>query len=92
MLAGFRSRERRTGHVIERQIGLTVLGEARVEEPCNVRMIQARENLALARKALARHSTLQRRVDEFEGHLAREQAVGALREPHAPHSAVPEER
>jgi hypothetical protein len=69
--------ERLTGHVIEREVGLTVPSKARVEKPRNVRMIQARENLALARGALAHHAALERRVDELQGYPAREQAVGA---------------
>ena len=85
-------RQGRTGHVIEREVGLTVLGKPRVEEPRNVRMIQARKNLALAGEALAHHATLEGRVDELQGHLSGEQAVGALREPYAPHAPVAEER
>src|ERR1700683_2522929 len=84
--------ERCSRYILERQIGLVILGNSRIEQPRDIRMSQARENLSLTREAFRNCPADQRRVHELKSHLTRKQAIDAFGQPYAAHSSTPQER
>ncbi len=68
--------------VFEREIGTPVFVDAGVVEPRDVRVLEAGENLALARDALLDAAIHQAQVRQLERHLALDGAVDALGQPH----------
>ena len=78
--------------VLENQIGLARGRDASVEQLRNVRMRQARKDVALASKSLRTTSAQHSQVDELDRHLPLEPAVVALRQPDASHAAAADRR
>ncbi len=74
-------------HVLHRQVRQAVGIDAGVVQARDVRMFQARENVALAGEALFQIATHARERGEFQGHVAIEGTVGAFRQPHLGHAA-----
>ena len=79
--------EQLTLHVLHRQEGQAVGIDAGVVQPRNMRMLQTRENVALAEEALFQIVAHARHRRQLQGHLAVERAVRALRQPHFGHAA-----
>ena len=82
------SRDGCADNVLECQVGLTLVRHARIQQAGDVGMIQTRQDFALARKPLGNDAAQERRMNQLESHLAFEQPVGALGQPHAAHSPV----
>jgi len=81
--------------VLEDQVRLRRGRYAGVDEASDVRMAQPREQAALALESLlaARWAGAhQREIEQLDGDAALEAPVGALREPDAPHPAMPDRR
>ena len=72
--------------VLEREIRPAVLGDARVIQASDVRMLERREDLALLSRALGE---LRQRppVRQLQRDLSPQDAVGALRQPYGAHAA-----
>ncbi len=75
---------------LEREPGLAVVGDAGVIQPRDVRVLERREDLALARQALGQPRALPRAVRQLQRDAALLQQVGALGQPHAGHAAAAE--
>ena len=80
-------RDRFACHIFQRQIRLVVGADARIEQACDMRMAQAREDLPLAGEALAQIGVGQPRTQQFQRDPALVQPVGAARQPHLAHAA-----
>ena len=80
--------ERRATHELHREIGPAVLGDAAVEQPRDVGVLEARQDLALAHEALAHRVRADAAPDQLERHLLLERAVGAFGEVDGPHAAA----
>ena len=76
--------------VFEREIRLMVVAHARVEQARDVRMRQAREDLAFAGEAQAQVRIDQARAQQLQRDAALIQAVGARGQPHLAHAAFAE--
>lgn len=74
--------------VLEGEIGLPVFGKAGVEQLRDVRVIQTREDLALAGHALAHRSSHQHRMDELQRDPSREEPIDPLGEPNRAHASL----
>ncbi len=75
-------------HVFHGEVRPAVGGDAAVEEARDVRVLKARENLALAEKAPQNLSAVRPAADQLECDLLFELAVGAIREEHTAHATV----
>ncbi len=85
-------RQRRTGDILQRQVGLSVFGYAGIEQACDVGMTQAREDLAFASESLRHDPIHQGRVHEFQSDTTRKQSIRTLGEPDTSHPAPSDER
>ena len=72
----------------QHQVGLAVLAEAGIQQPGDVRMLQPRQDLALAVEALAQARVGVARVQQLQRHLPPVQPVGTLGQPHLAHAAL----
>src|SRR5439155_18067707 len=84
------ARDRLAFDIFEREPGLPVLRDAGVEQPGDVRVTQARENVALAVEAHRERLAAGPRIRQFHRHLALERTVVALSQPHLGHAAFAE--
>jgi hypothetical protein len=74
-------------HVLHGEIGATVLAHAPVEEACDRRVLQARQDLPLAPEALQHLRRVQAPLDELDGGALVEPAVPPLGQVHHTHAA-----
>ena len=79
-------------HVLEDQVELAGRRDARVDEVRDVRVGEAGEDADLAPEASFAGAAHEARVQDLHRHLPLEAAVGALREPDAPHASLPDVR
>ena len=70
-------------HQLQHQIRLAAVADAGVQQVGDVRVREARQDLALAAKALRPGAADQRQVQQLDGHRCVEAAVFAPRPPHA---------
>src|SRR5215211_5423552 len=75
--------------VFHYQIMPTFFGRAAVQQPCDVWMVESRQNLALSLEALHRF-TAKARPDEFDGDLLGVSAVRAFGQKDRAHPAAPD--
>jgi hypothetical protein len=74
--------------VLEREVGLPRIRDAGVVQPADVPMLQARENLPLARHPIQQGRALPDADRQLQRHPACDEVVGALGEPHRTHAAL----
>ena len=84
--------ERLAVHVLHHEVGIAFLGFARVDQARDVRVIQAREDLALGAEAQAELALHRAVVDDLDCDLRRVLPIGALAEVHRAGAAVAEDR
>src|SRR5262249_13830945 len=77
-------------HVLQNEIGLATGLDARIHEARDVRVLQAREQAALAPKPLLGRGPDVGGVQELHRPLSLEPPVATMREPHGAHAAVTE--
>src|SRR5262249_58358167 len=71
-------RERHTIDVFNREVWLAVVGDPRVEQARDVRVVQSSQDGSLAREALTSGGPQEAPVHELHGDLPRKHAVRAL--------------
>src|SRR5262249_42590905 len=76
------------GYVFQDQIRLAAGGYARIEQPRDVRMLQAGEHTALAREAPLRRMPDESGAQQLPRRLPFDPAIASVREPHAAHATV----
>ena len=81
--------ERPARDVFEREVRLAIVGEARIVESCDVRMIQRSEDRTLACHALC-EAGVRNDMWQLERHRPIDQTVDPFREPHRAHAAAAE--
>ena len=74
--------------VLERQVGLAIVGQAGVVQPRDVRVGQAAEDVALALEALHQHAAPRMQQRQLERHAALQLAIGAFGQPDLAHAAA----
>ena len=74
--------------VLEHQVGMTARRHAGVDEVRDVRMGEAREDVAFAAEPLFAGPAHQREVEQLDRDPSLEAAVAALAQPHAAHAAL----
>ena len=75
-------------HIGQRDVGLARSRHARVVQARDMRMRQRGQDVALARQPLGECARGQAGVRQLERHLALEQAISSLGQPHAAHAAA----
>nr|WP_326538432.1 hypothetical protein [Pseudorhodoferax sp.] len=74
-------------HMLQHQVGLAVVRQPGIDQPCDVRMRQPRQDGALAPKARRQRLPHDARVQQLDGRAALKVAVAALGQPHRAHAA-----
>ena len=77
--------------VVEREIGLQVAVDARIEQMRDVRMFEAGEDLALPAEAQVQARIGEAGPQQFQGHAALVEAVRTPRQPDLAHAALAEQ-
>ena len=77
-------------YVFEDEVRLSIPLDTGIEQSRDVRMLQAGEHAALARKALLRRVPDESEVQQLDRDLSFESAVAAMCEPHGAHAAEAE--
>ena len=75
-------------HVFHHQIRIARGGNSAIQQPSNIRMPQAGQNLPLLAKAFAEEAGGQRQVNQLDGDLLLELPVGAMRQIDGAHAAA----
>ena len=73
--------------VFHREIRQAVCADARVVQSCDVRMLEPRQNVALACKPLREIAAQPIHQRQLQRDLARQRAIGTLGQPHVCHPA-----
>ena len=76
--------------VLQHEVRLTAAAHARVEQARDPGMGEPREHRALAAESLLADRSQEREVEQLDRRASLEPAVGAAREPHGAHAALPE--
>ena len=74
-------------HVFQNEVRLAICLDTGIQQPRDVRMLQASEHASLTRKPLLRGMADQSRVQQFHCHLAFESTIAAMGEPDGAHAA-----
>jgi hypothetical protein len=83
-------RNRLAIHILQREVRLTVIRNASVVQPRDLRVCKLRQNIALAGEAFRQPGVVQGSHREFQGYGALQGAVGAFRQPDHAHAAMPQ--
>ncbi len=70
---------------LEDEVGLTALGDTRVEQASDIGMRELGENAAFAAKSFGAAACNQREIEKLDRHPACEAAIAAMGQPHAAH-------
>src|SRR5580700_624258 len=71
--------------ILQNQVGIALAAYAAIQQPCDMGMIQAREELPLHRETVSEKLASQVRAQDLERHLPVELPVAAMRQVHRPH-------
>ena len=85
---GGRLGDGRAFHVLQRHVGLPVVGNTGVVQAGDVRVDQPTQDVALAFEALDQHAAAQAEHRQLQRHVALELAVGTRGQPHLAHATA----
>src|ERR1700722_2871497 len=80
--------DRHAVHILHGQIQIAILRDAAIEKARYIRMLKAGEDLALLAKSLTEDVSRERQVNQLDGDLFLEMAIGTMRQIDGSHSAA----
>ena len=83
--------DRDTLHMLHHQVGSSVLGMSRIQQPCDGRMAQIGKELALSEETLAPRGPVRIGAKQFDGDFLLDFTVPPLRQVDRTHAARPEQ-